>query len=475
MGHPRPLSPGGDGWSSLAPVARLVVEQGGAPTSVRHLGEFPCVVGRLASCGLQLDEPQSSRKHFRVERRGAGYVLVDLGSTNGTYLNHDRVKGEAPLRHDDRIRVGDTVVAFFSAPDPLAPGTRVGTVEVVSARGRSESGALYLGRQGALDREVLLEVVDPDLAQDPAFRRAYEGRARQAGALEHAAVQAVFDTASDREWLYTVFEACPGQPLARRLEAGPAFDRPAALGVVRDLAQALAHVHGRRQVHGLLSPAAVILDGARVKLTCLGEPPGARLRRHRPDAPQLARYASPEEARGEAPTARSDVYSLGALAHHLLVGRPPYEGDDAADVLEQHAAPAAVAVPTSLEPAVASLLGDMLAKTPEARPDAAEVERRLADLLDRRRGGAADSARRREADAPRKDSARREDPARREDSARREGAPRRGDSARAPRLADRPPPPPPSFLALRLLLLATGYALIVLAAGLATRIALRFL
>ncbi|MCO5170853.1 MAG: FHA domain-containing protein [Planctomycetes bacterium] len=447
-------------------MARLVVEQGKAPTPVRHLGEFPCVVGRLASCGLQLDEPQSSRKHFRVERRGAGYVLVDLGSTNGTYLNHDRVRGEAPLRHDDRIRVGDTVVAFHSAPEPLSPGTRVGTVEVVAARGRSESGGLYLGRQGALDREVLLEVVDPDLAQDPDFRRAYEARARQAGALEHAAVQAVFDTASDRESLYTVFEACPGQPLARRLEAGPAFDRQAALGVVRDLAQALAHVHARRQVHGLLSPAAVVLDGARVKLTCLGEPPGARLRKHRRDAPLQARYASSEEARGEPPTARSDVYSLGALAHHLLVGRPPYEGDDAGDVLEQHAGAAPVALPPGLEPAVAGLLSAMLHKSPDARPDAAEVERRLGDLLDRRKG-AADSARRREerpaAEAPRRDSGRRE------------GGPRRADSGIAPRLAGRAPPPPPTFVPLRLLLLAAGYGLIVLASGLATRIALRFL
>lgn len=450
-------------------MARLIVEQGKAPEPIRHLGELPCVVGRLASCGLQLDEPQSSRKHFQIERRGAGYALVDLGSTNGTYLNHDRVVGEAPLRHGDRIRVGETVVAFESAAEPLASGARVGGVEVVSASGRSESGALYLGRQGTLDREVLLEVVDPSLAQDAAFRRAYEARARQAGALEHACVQAVFDTSSDRDLLYTVFEACPGVPLARRLETGPAFDRPAALAVVRDLAQALAHVHARGQRHGVLSPAAVMVDGSRVKLTGLGEPAGARLRKHRQDAALQARYASPEEARGEPATARSDVYSLGAIAFHLLVGRPPVEGGGKpADVLERHASPDPLEVPASLDAGVAALLSAMLHKAPEARPDAAEVERRAAELLVRRRPGPSESARRREgvtAGDPKRESGRREVG----------GGPRKGDSARAPRLADRAPPPPPSLLPLRLVLIVTGYALVVFAASLATRIALRYL
>lgn len=479
----RPPAPG---EVPSAVVARLVVEQGKAPEPFRQLGELPCVVGRLASCGLQLDEPQSSRKHFQLERRGAGYVLVDLGSTNGTYLNADRVVGEAPLRHGDRIRVGETVMAYESAPEPLPRGAKVGTVEVLSARGRSEHGALYLGRQGALDREVLLEVVDPDLAQDAAFRRAYEGRARQAGALEHAGVQAVFDTSSDRDTLYTVFEACPGQPLARRLEAGPAFDRPAALGVARDLAQALAHVHARGQRHGVLSPAAVVVDGsggagerARVKLTGLGEAAGARLRKHRQDALLLARYASPEEVRGDPPTARSDVYALGALLFHLLAGHPPYDAARPADVLEQHGAPEAVELPGGVEPSLAALLEGMLAKDPAARLAAVDVERRLTELLEgRRRPATSESARRREAAPAAGDGPRRGDSGRREGGRRAESGraePGRGESGRAPRLADRGPPPPPALLPLRLLLLACGYGLIVLAAALATRIALRFL
>lgn len=464
-------------------MARLVLQEGKAPEPVRHLGEFPCVVGRLASCGLQLDEPQSSRKHFRVERRGAGYVLVDLGSTNGTYLNHERVVGEAPLRHGDRIRVGDTVVVFESAPDPLPAGTQVGTVKVVSANGRTPSGALYVGRQGALDREVLLEVVDPDLAQDATFRKAYEVRARHAGALEHACVQAVFDTAADGERLYTVFESCPGQPLARRLEVGPAFDRDAALSVVRDLAQALAHVHARGQLHGLLSPAVVMVDGARVKLTGLGEAPGARIAKHRPDAPLLARYASPEEARDQMVIAASDVYSLGALCFHLLVGRPPYEGDTPKDVLEAHAASAAIDVPPSVEPTIAALLDAMLAKTATERPTAAEVERRASELLERRKGGTAAQTSGRQPERVRLAPPEPAAAGTRKESGRRDGGPppgptpgpRNKTSGRSPVLGDRPAPPPPSFLPLRLILIATGYGLMILAASLATRIALRFL
>jgi serine/threonine protein kinase len=451
-------------------VARLVVIEGKAPAPVRELGEGPCVVGRLASCGLQLEEPQASRKHFQVERRGSRWALVHLASTNKTLLNGEAVEGEALLSDGDQVRVGDTVVAFRSAPEPLPGGTRVGSVTVVEEVGRSPAGGLYVGRQGALEREVLLEVVDPDLARDPAFRRRYEARARAAGALEHACVQAVFDTSSAQvegqgERLYTVFEACPGVPLERRLETGPAFDREAGLAVLRDLAQGLAHVHARGQVHGVLSPLCVVVDGARVKLAGLGEPPGARLEAHRRDAELLARYASPEEARGGTPTAASDVYALGVLALHLLTGQPPYEGA-ADDVLAAHAAATPVPLPGALEPELAQLLGRALAKVPGARPGAAEVERELAQLIERRaRPG--DSRRRAPVEPARRAGAAEE---RRRDSGRLPGAPRR-DSARAAR----PAPAPPTLVPVRLALLATGYALVVLVAGLATRIALRFL
>ena len=186
-------------------MARLV-ENGGA--GVNLVGGQTCVVGRLQTCGLQLkNEPQSSRQHFEIERHGSRWVLHDLGSRNGTLLNGERVEGRASLTHGDVIRVGVTAMTFEAAPSPLLPGTNLGSCELLRFLARTPAGSSYAAKQGSLERVVVVEVVDPDLAGDPEFRAQYQARARLAGSFDHPAIQAVYDTSSGGEQLYTVFES----------------------------------------------------------------------------------------------------------------------------------------------------------------------------------------------------------------------------------------------------------------------------
>lgn len=463
-------------------MARLVVVEGKGIGTQAELGAEACVVGRLASCGLQLDEPQSSRKHFQLEPRAGGWVVVDLGSKNGTLLNDDKVDGQAPLRDGDRLRVVDTVVAFHADP-PLPTGTKLAGIELREVIGQGEQGTLYAARQGALERAVLVEVALPHIVAEPLAKKRFEQRAKSAGSVEHPSLVAVLDTSEGDGRLWTVFEHAPGTALAERFVSGPAFDRDAAVAIVRELAQALAHVHGKGLVHGLLSPSVVRVDAqGHVKLGGLGEPPGARRRRHRQDAALQARYASPEEARGEPATAASDVYSLGVLAVHLLGGAPPWEGP-AEDVLARHASPDPVPLLASIDGELRELLGRMLAKSAAARPDAAGVERSL--LAWTKRGGSAERP-----GAGERDKSGRRGPA---ESGRRAGGsaaerpaepPKKkgGDSGRQRREAAREAREaaklaalaPPDHLPLRLILLGVGYMLIALVAAVGTRIALRF-
>ena len=74
----------------------------------------PVVIGRHADCDLVLTDEQASRRHAQVEAGADGYVLVDLGSTNGTRLNGEPVEQPAPLTHGDRIEIGRAVVRFES-------------------------------------------------------------------------------------------------------------------------------------------------------------------------------------------------------------------------------------------------------------------------------------------------------------------------------------------------------------------------
>lgn len=371
-------------------MPRLVLE-GSAPASA-ELTDETCDVGRLASCHLTLSEPQSSRKHFQVEPRGSRWVVVDLGSRNGTYLNEERLSDPVPLRHGDAIRVGDSVVRYEAAPEPLRPGTKLGSVVLDAVTGRSAWGTLYRAKQGSLERDVCVEVVDPDLAGDPELLERYQRRARAAGAFEHQCVRAVFDTSASSfkgsGQLYTVFEAFAGLTLEERLLGAGPLERGPALAVLAQVADALAHVHGRGKIHGLLSPRAVLVDAQnRVKLVDLGEEPGARLIPHQADGALLLAYASPEEAAGEPPGAPSDLFSLGLLGVRLLTGRLPWgAGKKRAELLERIAADEPVPL-DELEGPLRELLGQLLAHAPGQRPLAGEAARRLQELA-----GLADSA-----------------------------------------------------------------------------------
>lgn len=79
------------------------------------LAGSPVVLGRQADCDLVLQDDQASRRHAQVEPGPDGFVLVDLGSTNGTMLNGHRLDGPAALAPGDRILVGDTTVRFIGA------------------------------------------------------------------------------------------------------------------------------------------------------------------------------------------------------------------------------------------------------------------------------------------------------------------------------------------------------------------------
>jgi DNA-binding SARP family transcriptional activator len=89
-----------------------------APGGVKvALAGAPVVLGRHDDCDLVLADEQASRRHAQVEAGAEGFVLVDLGSTNGTYLNGAAVRTPVPLADGDTIVVGHTVVRFSAARD----------------------------------------------------------------------------------------------------------------------------------------------------------------------------------------------------------------------------------------------------------------------------------------------------------------------------------------------------------------------
>jgi serine/threonine protein kinase len=96
-------------------------------------------------------------------------------------------------------------------------------------------------------------------------------------------------------------------------------------------------------------------------------------------------YMSPEQARGKPVDGRSDIYTLGVIAHEALSGRLPFEGDSPLDVMVKHlhAEPPLLRDRVAgLPPALDDLVQEMMAKTPALRPSLAEVVSRLGEIRD---------------------------------------------------------------------------------------------
>jgi serine/threonine-protein kinase len=188
-------------------------------------------------------------------------------------------------------------------------------------------------------------------------------------------------------------ELIEGETLARRLARLGPFPPAEAMSLVRELARALGAAHARGIYHRDIKPENVLLtrDGS-AKLADFGI---ARLTEGPRDARETAagvifgtpQYMSPEQAAGQRQDGRCDVYALGVLLFELLTGAPPYLGASATHVLAAHLLSPVPRLPAQgphgpLAPALADLVGRMMAKVASERPSSmAEVEAAIEAVL----------------------------------------------------------------------------------------------
>lgn len=111
---------------------RLIVRRGPQPNQIYELNKGIITLGRDITNDIVINDPEVSRHHSRLTQGGGGYTLEDLGSTNGTFVNGQRLTGARPLSPGDTIGMGETVtLAYESAvagmpADPRQAATMVG-------------------------------------------------------------------------------------------------------------------------------------------------------------------------------------------------------------------------------------------------------------------------------------------------------------------------------------------------------------
>lgn len=94
-------------------IARLVVQRGPEPGQTFSLTEEIIRIGRTETNDIVISDPEMSRQHAQLERQFDGYTIQDLGSTNGTFVNYERVIGVTMLGHGDVISFGEAVTLTY--------------------------------------------------------------------------------------------------------------------------------------------------------------------------------------------------------------------------------------------------------------------------------------------------------------------------------------------------------------------------
>jgi len=282
---------------------------------------------------------------------------------------------------------------------PLTAGSFVGRYRLVESIGRGGMAEVWRATDPRLARDVAVKLLAEHLmGQDDVLQR-FDRETRAVAALSHPNVIAIFDVGAIDGRAFAVTELCEGETLRKRIERG-ALDFDDVKRIALGVAEGLAAAHAKGIVHRDIKPENVFLlsDGG-VKVLDFG-----LVRRERPSDTGHADprgtgtssietslgtilgtpdYMSPEQVRGRPVDARSDLFSLGAVAWEMVSGRRAFSRETPADTLaailtEDPGPPRPPRSHGRLPRDLKDTIGTCLAKDPEQRPaSAAEFVQRL--------------------------------------------------------------------------------------------------
>jgi eukaryotic-like serine/threonine-protein kinase len=266
---------------------------------------------------------------------------------------------------------------------PLSRGSRLGPYEIQSALGAGGMGEVYCCRDTKLGRDVAVKILPETFTHDPERIARFRREAQVLASLNHPHIGAIYglDEANGQQFL--VLELVDGESLDKRIARG-ALPVDEALGIAKQIAEALEAAHEKGIIHRDLKPANIALtkDG-NVKVLDFGlakatEAAGATSL-DLANSPTItspammtgmgmilgtAAYMSPEQAKGRPADKRSDIWAFGCVLYEMLTGKRAFEGEDVSDTLAAvlRGEPDWTALPRHVLPNVLSIVQGSLAK-----------------------------------------------------------------------------------------------------------------
>ena len=231
----------------------------------------------------------------------------------------------------------------------IAAGTLFGRYEIRSPLGAGGMGKIYLAWDTQLERTVALKILPADVAFDQRRMRRFIQEAKAASALNHPNILTIYEIGQAGSAHFIATEFIDGETLRTSLASSTRMEFGRVLDIANQVASAVAAAHATGIVHRDIKPENIMLrrDGY-VKVLDFGLAKLTAKSSARPtvdsDASTLidtkpgvvigtAQYMSPEQARGLALDARTDIFSIGVVLYEMVAGRRPFEGPTISDMI----------------------------------------------------------------------------------------------------------------------------------------------
>jgi len=397
------------------------------------------VIGRSKSADITLDDKLLSRKHAKISVRENAALLTDLQSSNGTYLNGERVSRETRVVSCDQIQLGTHVfqvelsvgmvgsgtstspsipvplqartmvfcsVCYRAVPKPLAverpgfgdvcpdctdadtyPEDMIEGFRLLERIREGRLGVLFRARHLTLHKDVAVKIVRAERACSELVLLRYIREAKIGGRLFHPNIVEMYDAAVSRGHYYINMEYLSGETLWRSVARRGPLPIPEIVGLGASLAEALAYAHGQSVVHRDVSSACIHLsEDGRPKIGDFGlgklELPDEESATPTGESVGSLCFVAPEQLTDATSVDhRVDIFGLGASLYHALTGAPPFAARTVGEMLENRKGGVVLPLTSSRQDcpdALATIVTHCLAESPAHRYQTAQE---LADAL----------------------------------------------------------------------------------------------